>query len=60
MYLIVGVVVYAYVGSTAVSPALGNTGVTLRKIAYGMALPTIVIAGVVNGHVCAKLVFVRM
>ncbi|KAH8106923.1 transmembrane amino acid transporter protein-domain-containing protein [Cristinia sonorae] len=60
MYLIVGIVVYAFVGDTAVSPALGNTGTTLRKIAYGIALPTIVIAGVINGHVCAKLVFVRI
>ena len=60
LYLIVGVVVYAYTGSETVSPALGNTGTTLRKIAYGVALPTIIIAGVINGHVCAKLVFVRM
>ncbi|THH23101.1 hypothetical protein EUX98_g8082 [Antrodiella citrinella] len=60
LYLIVGIVVYAFVGDAAVSPALGNTGVTLRKIAYGIALPTIVIAGVVNGHVCAKLVFIRI
>ena len=52
--------VYAYTGANTASPALGNTGVTLRKIAYGIALPTIVIAGVINGHVCAKLVFIRM
>ena len=56
LYLIVGIVVYAYAGSNTVSPALGNTGTTLRKIAYGIALPTIMIAGVINGHVCAKLV----
>lgn len=60
MYLIVGVVVYAYAGSSTISPALGNTGTVLRKVAYGIALPTIIIAGVINGHVCAKLVFVRM
>ncbi|CAL1705414.1 unnamed protein product [Somion occarium] len=60
LYLVVGVVVYAYVGSTAVSPALGNTGLTLRKIAYGIAMPTIIIAGVINGHVCAKMVFIRI
>ncbi|PSR77566.1 hypothetical protein PHLCEN_2v7756 [Hermanssonia centrifuga] len=56
LYLIVGIVVYAYTGSNAVSPALGNTGHTLRRVAYGVALPTIMIAGVINGHVCAKLV----
>ncbi|KAI0726673.1 transmembrane amino acid transporter protein-domain-containing protein [Fomitopsis betulina] len=60
LYLIVGIVVYAYAGSDTVSPALGNTGTTLRKISYGIALPTIMIAGVINGHVCAKLVFVRL
>lgn len=56
LYLIVGIVVYAYAGRDTVSPALGNTGTTLRRIAYGIALPTIMIAGVINGHVCAKLV----
>ena len=60
LYLICGVVVYAYAGDKAVSPALGNTGPTLRKVAYGIALPTIIIAGVVNGHVAAKLIFVRV
>ncbi|EPS94778.1 hypothetical protein FOMPIDRAFT_1038729 [Fomitopsis schrenkii] len=59
LYLIVGIVVYAYAGRDTVSPALGNTGTTLRRIAYGIALPTIMIAGVINGHVCAKLVFRR-
>lgn len=60
LYLVVGIVVYAFAGPNTVSPALGNTGTTLRKIAYGMALPTIMIAGVINGHVCAKLVFIRI
>ncbi|TBU50271.1 transmembrane amino acid transporter protein-domain-containing protein [Dichomitus squalens] len=60
LYLIVGIVVYAYTGANTVSPALGNTGVTLRKVAYGIALPTIIIAGVINGHVCAKLIFIRI
>ncbi|KAI8982797.1 transmembrane amino acid transporter protein-domain-containing protein [Trametes punicea] len=60
LYLIVGIVVYAYTGAGTVSPALGNTGVVLRRIAYGIALPTIIIAGVINGHVCAKLIFIRI
>ncbi len=60
LYLIVGVVVYAYAGAGTVSPALGNTGTLLRKVSYGIALPTILIAGVINGHVCAKLIFIRM
>ncbi|TFY53426.1 hypothetical protein EVJ58_g9461 [Rhodofomes roseus] len=60
LYLVVGVVVYAYTGADTVSPALGNTGTTLRKVAYGIALPTILISGVINGHVTAKLVFIRL
>ncbi|KAI0806633.1 transmembrane amino acid transporter protein-domain-containing protein [Fomes fomentarius] len=60
LYLIVGIVVYTFAGADTVSPALGNTGTTLRKVAYGIALPAILIAGVINGHVCAKLVFVRI
>ncbi|EMD38128.1 hypothetical protein CERSUDRAFT_113275 [Gelatoporia subvermispora B] len=60
LYLIVGIVVYAFAGPNTVSPALGNTGETLRKISYGIALPTIFVAGVINGHVCAKLIFVRI
>ncbi|KZT09556.1 uncharacterized protein LAESUDRAFT_646364 [Laetiporus sulphureus 93-53] len=57
LYLIVGIVVYAYAGASTVSPALGNTGTVLKKISYGIALPTIMIAGVINGHVCSKLWF---
>ncbi|KZT21835.1 hypothetical protein NEOLEDRAFT_1171718 [Neolentinus lepideus HHB14362 ss-1] len=60
LYLVVGVVVYAFAGAHTVSPALGNTGRTLRRVAYGVALPTIVVAGVINGHVCAKLALVRV
>ncbi|KAH9900929.1 transmembrane amino acid transporter protein-domain-containing protein [Cubamyces lactineus] len=60
LYLIIGIVVYAFTGAETVSPALGNTGTLLRKISYGIALPTIIIAGVINGHVCAKLVFIRI
>lgn len=49
-----------YVGDTASSPALGNVGRTLSRIAYGVAIPTIIIAGVINGNVAAKLTMQRM
>ena len=45
MYLIVALVVYRYAGTDVASPALGSTSPLLRKIAYAIALPTIVIAG---------------
>lgn len=41
MYLVVAVVVYRYAGSDVASPALGSTADTVKKVAYGIALPTV-------------------
>ena len=60
LYLLVAGIVYGYGGKEVASPALGSTGPLLSKIAYGIALPTIVIAGVINGHVASKYIYVRM
>ncbi|KAF8458818.1 transmembrane amino acid transporter protein-domain-containing protein [Terfezia claveryi] len=60
LYLIAAVVIYYYTGKDVASPALGSTGPLLRKIAYGIASPTIIIAGVINAHVAAKYVYLRM
>lgn len=60
IYLIVAIVIYRYAGTSVASPALGSTSSLLKKIAYGIAIPTIVIAGVINGHVAAKYVYVRL
>ncbi|KAL8903957.1 MAG: hypothetical protein Q9171_007215 [Xanthocarpia ochracea] len=60
MYLLVAVVTYRYAGVDVASPALGSTSGILPKLAYGIAIPTIVIAGVINGHVAAKFVYVRL
>ncbi|KAK6223337.1 hypothetical protein LQW54_000454 [Pestalotiopsis sp. IQ-011] len=61
LYLIASVVIYIYVGSDVPSPALSAAGsVTMRKAIWGIAIPTIVIAGVIYGHVCAKYIFVRV
>ena len=48
MYLIVAIVTYRYAGTDVASPALGSTSPLLRKVAYGIAIPTIVIAGMYN------------
>ena len=58
-YLLVACVIYYYGGSTVPAPALSAAPDTIRKIMYGIALPTIVVAGVVNGHVACKQVYVR-
>ncbi|KAL1628021.1 hypothetical protein SLS56_006062 [Neofusicoccum ribis] len=59
-YVIVGAVIYYYAGPTVLSPALGSASPIVAKVAFGLALPTIVIAGVVCGHVCCKYVWVRL
>jgi Transmembrane amino acid transporter protein len=60
MYLVSSVVIYYYAGRQVHSPALDSASLIVRKIAYGLAMPTIVIAGVVNGHVAVKYLFVRL
>ena len=60
LYIVSGVVIYYYAGRQVASPALDSASPVVRKIAYGLAIPTIVIAGVVNGHVAVKYVFVRL
>ena len=42
------------------SPALDSSGPIVKKIAWGIAIPTIIIAGVIYGHVAAKYIFVRL
>ncbi|KAJ8068310.1 hypothetical protein OCU04_003873 [Sclerotinia nivalis] len=57
LYLVSAIVIYVYAGSTVTSPALGSAGPVVSKIAFGVAIPTIVIAGVIFGHVASKYVF---
>ncbi|GFF79609.1 hypothetical protein IFM60648_05515 [Aspergillus lentulus] len=60
LYIVAAVVIYYFAGEDVTSPALGSTGPLIAKIAYGIALPTIVIAGVINGHIAAKAIYLRM
>ncbi|RDI82359.1 hypothetical protein Vi05172_g7660 [Venturia inaequalis] len=57
LYVLVAVVIYCYVGQDVKSPALSSAGPLIRKIAYGVAIPTIVIAGVLNAHVASTAVY---
>ncbi len=58
-YTVVAGIIYAYVGRNVDSPALGAASPTIRLYAYGVAIATIVVAGVINGHVAAKQLYVR-
>ncbi|PIG85606.1 amino acid transporter [Aspergillus arachidicola] len=60
LYVIAATVIYYYVGTGVASPALGSAGPVLKKVAYGVAIPTIIGAGVVNGHVGLKYIYVRI
>jgi amino acid permease len=59
MYIIASVVIYYYAGTNVASPALDSASPIIRKVASGVAIPTIIIAGVINGHVSVKYLYVR-
>jgi hypothetical protein len=59
-YLLISAVIYYYAGPLVASPALGSASPLVRKIAFGIALPTIVVAGVVNGSVACKYIYLRI
>lgn len=59
-YALVAIVIYYYGGTDVESPALSSIPPLFAKIAYGLAFPTIVVAGVVNGHVAAKIAYIGL
>ncbi|RBQ74970.1 hypothetical protein FVER14953_07377 [Fusarium verticillioides] len=59
-YIIVGVIIYYYCGSYVASPALGSAGKTIKQVAYGLALPGLIVGATINAHVTGKYVFVRV
>ncbi|GAQ06235.1 N amino acid transport system protein [Aspergillus lentulus] len=60
LYTVTGVVIYRFAGQHVASPALGSSSPLMAKVAYGIAIPTIVIAGVINGHIACKYIYVRL
>ncbi|PSR85886.1 transmembrane amino acid transporter protein-domain-containing protein [Coniella lustricola] len=61
LYLVSAIVIYIFVGPDVPSPALSAAGSdVLRKVIWGIALPTIVIAGVIYGHVAGTFMFERV
>lgn len=41
LYVVAAVVIYCFAGQDVTSPALGSASVVVRKVAYGVALPTV-------------------
>ncbi|KAJ6078370.1 hypothetical protein N7467_008123 [Penicillium canescens] len=60
MYLVSGLVIYRFAGPNVKSPAPSSAGPLMKKICYGLAIPTVFIAGIVVGHVACKYVYVRV
>ncbi|KAK1584960.1 transmembrane amino acid transporter [Colletotrichum navitas] len=60
VYVAVGVVVYYYCGSYVSSPALGSAGPAVKKVAYGLALPGLIVSAAVMLHLASKHIFVRV
>lgn len=59
-FTIIGAVVYHFCGEYVSSPALGSAGPVLKKVCYGLALPGLICGALLNTHIPAKLVFVRL
>lgn len=51
IYLTIAVVVYYYCGSYVASPALGSAGPLIKRIAYGLALPGLLVTTMLFVHV---------
>lgn len=59
-YLTFSLVIYAWCGKWIASPSLGSAGTTIKRVAYGIALPGLIISGCLYVHVAAKYMFVRI
>ena len=60
VYVALGLVVYYYCGQYVASPALGSAGSLMKRICYGIALPGLLVSGLLFTHLPAKYVFVRL
>ncbi|KAJ5103275.1 hypothetical protein N7532_003804 [Penicillium argentinense] len=60
LYLVTALVIYRYAGPNVLSPALLSASEVVSKVAFGISIGTIVIAGVVICHVGAKCIYVRL
>jgi uncharacterized membrane protein len=58
MYVVTAMVIYCYAGPTVASPALSSAGPMMKKVAYGLAIPTVCyLSPLVGSGIC--LIFDR-
>ncbi|KAF4343017.1 neutral amino acid permease [Fusarium beomiforme] len=60
VYVVIGVVMYCYVGGNIASPALASAGVVMKKVGFGFALPGLFVSAMIVTHVPAKYIFLRI
>ncbi|KAJ5544544.1 hypothetical protein N7535_007058 [Penicillium sp. DV-2018c] len=60
LYLVSALLIYHYVGPDVQSPAILSLSPVMKKIAWGLSIPTTILSGVVLGHVACKYIYVRL
>lgn len=60
IYLSFSMVLYRWCGQWIASPSLGSAGPLLKKIAYGIALPSLIVSAGIFNHTSSKYIFVRL
>ncbi|KAF3796925.1 hypothetical protein GCG54_00013100 [Colletotrichum gloeosporioides] len=53
-------IVYSQVGQYLASPALGSAGPLIKKVAYGIGLPGLLVTAILYSHTAGKYWFVRI
>jgi hypothetical protein len=56
-YSVAAVVIYFFVGNLVQAPALNSASPLVSKIAWGLAMPSVIIAGVINGSIAIKQIY---
>lgn len=59
-YLSIGIVMYYFCGQYTAYPALGSAGPTIKRVAYGIALPGLMVSLAIYLHLPAKFIFVKL
>jgi hypothetical protein len=59
-YLLFSMVMYRRCGQWIANPSLGSAGSLLKKVAYGIALSSLVVSAGIFNHTSSKYLFVRM
>ncbi|KAH8646831.1 amino acid transporter [Xylariales sp. PMI_506] len=60
IYLSFSEVMYRWCGQWIASPSLGSAGPVLKRVAYGLALPSLIVSSGIFNHTSAKYMFVRI